>query len=80
VVLSIPRTAEVFSTISPDDPVIIGKVSQKEYTVKSSAYLANSLFMSCVDADPVVRSLIYSLDEVSPVNPQYFKTLFSTAA
>jgi hypothetical protein len=44
--LRIPRIADVFSTIRPEDPVIVGRVSQNEYTVKSSAYLAKSLLMS----------------------------------
>jgi hypothetical protein len=76
----IPKIADVFSTIRPEVPLIVGRVSQNEYTVKSSAYLAKLLLMSCVDAEPDLRSLIYSRDEVRPVIPQYFRTLFKTAA
>jgi hypothetical protein len=54
--MCVPKTAEAFSTINPDDPAIVGKVSQNEYTIKSFAYLAKSLLMSCVEADPVVIS------------------------
>jgi hypothetical protein len=76
----VPKIADVFSTIRPEDPIIVGRVSQNEYTIKSSAYLAKLLLMSWVDAEPDVRSLMYSRDEVRPVIPQYFSTLFKTAA
>jgi hypothetical protein len=66
--------------MSPEDPLIVGRVSQNEYMVRSSAYLAKLSLMSCDDADPDFRSLIYSLDDANPVMPQYFSTLFRTAA
>jgi uncharacterized protein involved in tolerance to divalent cations len=50
-----------------ETPILVRRVSKKEKMGKSRAYLPKSSLISCIDTDPVVRSVMYWRGDKIPV-------------